>query len=87
MFTRELTELRQRQLALRLRSIELRAEMHAEAQALLKPMGWFGAAGGLAGAAVMAAGFRRPGLVSKLLGFASLGLRLARLLGAFRAKT
>ncbi|MCV2360472.1 hypothetical protein LNV08_15970 [Paucibacter sp. TC2R-5] len=86
MFTRELVELRQRQLALRLRNIELRAEMRAEAQALLKPVGWFGAAGGLAGAAVMAAGLRRPGFFSKVLGFTSLGLRLARLLTALRAK-
>ncbi|MCV2356972.1 hypothetical protein LNV09_22750 [Paucibacter sp. B2R-40] len=86
MFTRELVELKQRQLALRLRNIELRSEMRAEAQAMLKPVSWFGAAGGLAGAVVMATGLRRAGFVSKVLGFASLGLRLARLLTALRAK-
>jgi hypothetical protein len=86
MFSRELNELKQRQLALRLRNIELRADIHAEARALAKPMGWFGAAGGVAGAVMMAAGLRRPGLVSKLLGFTTLGLRLARLLSAWRAK-
>lgn len=86
MFTRELTELRQRQLALRLRNIELRSEMRAEAQTVLRPMTWLSAAGGLAGAAVLAAGLGRAGFVSKALGFASLGLKLARLLMAFRAK-
>ncbi|MCV2369849.1 hypothetical protein [Roseateles oligotrophus] len=86
MFTRELVELQQRQLALRLRNIELRAEMHSEAQALLKPMGWVGAAGGLAGALLMVTGLRRPGFVGRVLSFAALGLRLARLMSSLRAK-
>lgn len=86
MFTRELLELKQRQLALRLRNIELRAAIRADAQNVARPATWLGAAGGLAGAALLAGGLRRPGLVGKLLGFAQLGLRLARLFGAWRAK-
>lgn len=86
MFTRELNQLKQRQLALRLRNIELRSTLHAEARSLSRPMGLFGAAGGVAGAVMLLAGLRRPGLISKLLGVTTLGLRLARLLSAWRAK-
>lgn len=86
MFSRELLELKQRQLALRLRNIELRAEIRADLKSLSRPAAWFGVAGGVAGATILAADLRRPGFVSKLLGFAQLGLRLARLLSAFRAK-
>ena len=86
MFTRELNQLKQRQLALRLRNIELRSALRAEAAQLARPMGWFGAAGGLAGAALLLAGLRRPGMVGKLLVFTQLGLRLGRLLLAIRAK-
>ena len=86
MFTRELYELRQRQLALRLRNIELRAAIRSDAQSLSRPATWLGAAGGMAGAVVLASGLRRPGLVSKLLSLTALGLRLARLFGALRAK-
>lgn len=86
MFTHELNQLKQRQLALRLRNIELRSNLHVEARALVKPMGWLSAAGGVAGAVMLVAGLRRPGLVSKLLGFTALGLRLTRMLAAWRAK-
>ncbi|MBT9494561.1 MAG: hypothetical protein IV107_19920 [Paucibacter sp.] len=86
MFTRELNELKQRQLALRLRNIELRAALRGDASNLARPMGWFGAAGGMAGAALLLAGARRPGMVGKFLVFTQLGLRLGRLLVAIRAK-
>ncbi|WP_310386845.1 hypothetical protein [Roseateles sp.] len=86
MFSRELNQLKQRQLALRLRNIELRSALRTEAAQLARPMGWVGAAGGLAGALILAAGLKRPGFLGRLLVFTQLGLRLGRLLSALRAK-
>ncbi|MET0518651.1 MAG: hypothetical protein ABW005_07430 [Burkholderiaceae bacterium] len=83
MFGRRLTELRQRQLALRLRNIELRAELHAEAQHLAKPLAWLGVAGAAAGTGVLLAMLRKPGRWLRLLGAAKMGLRLSRLWKSF----
>lgn len=85
MFSQRQTELRQRQLALRLRNIELRAELRAGALELVKPIGWLGLAGSAASAAVVVAGLRKPGRLLKLLGLAKLGLRLARLFRSLSA--
>ncbi|MEJ6007587.1 hypothetical protein WG899_18725 [Paucibacter sp. AS339] len=79
MFSRELTELKQRQLALKLRNIELRAELRSELGALARPAGWMGLAGGAAGLVLLLAGLRRPGRLSKMLGWTQLVLRLIRL--------
>ena len=76
MFARRQAELKQRQLALRLRNLELRGQMQADAQQLLRPLGWLSLAGG----ALLFAGLRRPGRVAQALGLVKLGLRLARLL-------
>ncbi|MEL4179368.1 hypothetical protein [Roseateles sp. PN1] len=79
MFQQELNDLKLRHLALRLRSIELRAEMRKEAQTLTQPLGWWGLAGGAAGAAMLLKGrARRPGL-ARILSFVQLALRVANL--------
>lgn len=77
MFARQLNELKQRQLALRLRNIELRAELQTEARRLLRPAHWFGLAGGAAG--LLLSGLRLPRRLAQIVGWAKLGLRLARL--------
>lgn len=85
MFKQELAELKQRELALRLRNIELRGEIRREAQVFRQPLGWWGLAGGAAGAGLLLRGLKKgPGAASgrlaRWLGFAQLGLRLAGLL-------
>jgi hypothetical protein len=82
MFSRELAELKQRQLALKLRNIELRSEMQAELSSLARPAGWLGLAGGVAGLLVLLTSVRRPDRadrVSRLLGLTQLALRVMRL--------
>ena len=89
MFNRELNELKQRQLALRLRNIELRSELRADVQRLQQPANWLGAAGAAVGAAGLGVLFtgRRPknrwGMALNLL---KLGLRIARLAQQFRGR-
>ena len=89
MFNRELNELKQRQLALRLRNIELRSELRADLQRLQQPANWLGAAGAAMGAAGLGVLFtgRRPqnrwGLSLNLL---KLALRIARMAQLFRAR-
>lgn len=86
MFKQELAELKQRELALRLRNLELRGEIRREAQIFRQPLGWWGMAGGAAGASLLLRGLKRQGAgaassrLSRWLGFAQLGLRLATLL-------
>ena len=85
MFKQELAELKQRELALRLRNIELRGAIRREGQVFRQPLGWWGLAGGAAGASLLLRGLknRSGGESSRLarwLGFAQLGLRLATLL-------
>jgi hypothetical protein len=82
MFARRRAELQQRQLELRLRNIELRAELHAGAQSLARPMAWLGIAGIVA---ALAAGAYKPGRVLRAVGLLKMGLRLARLLKSFSA--
>ncbi|MDN3922581.1 hypothetical protein [Roseateles violae] len=82
---RRQAELQQRQLALRLRNLELRAGLRSDLRRLARPLGWFGAAGAGAGIAVLLAGARRPGSLLRALGIARLGLRIARLLRSLRA--
>ncbi|RQO55566.1 hypothetical protein DBR47_20130 [Paucibacter sp. KBW04] len=86
MFKQELAELKQRELALRLRNIELRGEIRREAQVFRQPLGWWGLAGGAAGASFLLRGLKQKGAgaessrLARWLGFAQLGLRLANLL-------
>ncbi|MCV2352440.1 hypothetical protein [Paucibacter sp. Y2R2-4] len=79
MFSRELAELKQRQLALKLRNIELRSEMQAELSSLARPAGWLGLAGGIAGLVLLLTSMRRPDRASRLLGLTQLALRVMRL--------
>ena len=81
MFTHQLDRLKARQLALRLRNLELRVELHEQAQHLLKP--GFGGLGiwlkGAAGITLLLTAWRGPGRLTRLLGLARLALRLLRL--------
>ena len=81
MFTHQLDRLKARQLALRLRNLELRAELHEQAQHLLKP--GFGGLGiwlkGAAGITLLLTAWRGPGRLTRQLGLAKLALRLLRL--------
>ena len=82
MFSRELAELKQRQLALKLRNIELRSALQAELSSLARPAGRLGLAGGAAGLLLMMSRFRRQDgaqRLSKLLGLTQLVLRVMRL--------
>ncbi|MFY7865850.1 hypothetical protein [Roseateles sp.] len=74
-----MTELKQRQLALKLRNTELRGELRADFGALSRPTGWLGLAGGAAGLVLLLTSLRRPERVSRLLGWTQLALRLIRL--------
>lgn len=86
MFKRRLTELQQRQLAMRLRNIEIRTELRAELQHLQRPLGWLGLAGSAASVALLLGALRKPGRLLRALGLARLGLRVLRLLkSAFSA--
>ena len=78
MFGQRLNELRQRQLEIRLRNAELRAELRTETDQLLRPFAWLQGWAGIVGAAGMLAGMRRSkGL--RMFAWAKLGLRLVRL--------
>ena len=79
MFKHRLNELQQRQLAMRLRNIELRAELRADAQRLQRPLGWLGLAGGATSVILLLSSLRKPGRLLRVLGFARLGMRIARL--------
>jgi hypothetical protein len=85
MFDRRMTELRQRQLALRLRNIELRGELRAEARRLAKPLGWLGVASAAAGTGVLLAMLRKPGRWLRLVGAARFGLRISSFLKSLRS--
>lgn len=86
MFKDRLQELQQRQLAMRLRNIEIRGELRAELQNLQRPLGWLGLAGSVASVALLLGSLRRPGRLLRAVGLARLGLRVMRLLkSAFSA--
>ena len=85
MFARRMAELQQRQLALRLRNLEVRAELRAEARQVARPLGWLSAAGGVAATTLLVASLRRPGRLLRVMGLAKLGLRLVRLFKSFSA--
>lgn len=89
MFDRELNQLKQRQLALRLRNIELRAELRVDVQRLRQPASWIGAAGAAIGAAGVGAFLNRqsqPGRWGSALNLLKLALRIARLAQQFRGR-
>ena len=89
MFDRELNQLKQRQLALRLRNIELRSELRADLQGLRQPASWLGAAGAVIGAAGVGAFLNRQSQPSRLgsaLNLLKLALRITRLAQQFRAR-
>jgi hypothetical protein len=89
MFDRELNQLKQRQLALRLRNIELRTELRVDVQRLRQPASWLGAAGAAVGAAGMEAFLNRqsqPGRWGSALNLLKLALRIARLAQQFRGR-
>jgi hypothetical protein len=78
MFERRLNELKQRQLEIRLRNMELRAALRSESRTLTRPVGWLSLAASALGVAGLVAGLRkRRGL--RLLAWSRLGLRLARI--------
>ncbi len=78
MFGQRLHELRQRQLEIRLRNAELRAELGAATNELTRPFAWLQGWGGLVGAAGMLAGLRRSkGL--RMFAWGKLALRMVRL--------
>ena len=81
MFARRQAELKQRQLALRLRNIELRAALRAEVQGMARPAAWLGVGGA---AALAALALRRPGRLLQVVGLMKAGLRLARLFRSTR---
>jgi len=70
--------LRQRQLELRLRSAELRAELDADLADLRRPLRWAGVLASLAGTLAMGLSLRRPGLAGRGLVFTELALRVLR---------
>ncbi len=78
MFARRLNELKQRQLEIRLRDMELRAELRAEAGRMARPIKGLAWLGGALGAATLVAGLRRT-RGRGLLTWVRLGLRLVRL--------
>ena len=89
MFDRELNQLKQRQLALRLRNIELRTELRVDVQRLRQPASWLGAAGAAVGAAGVGAFLNRqsqPRRLGTALNLLKLALRIARLAQQFRAR-
>ena len=78
MFGQRLNELRQRQLEIRLRNAELRAELATATNELTRPFAWLQGWGGLVGAAGMLAGMRRSkGL--RMFAWGKLALRMLRL--------
>ncbi|MDC8785370.1 hypothetical protein [Roseateles koreensis] len=80
MFKQELQNLRQQQLALRLRNIELREQIRTELAGLSQPLGWWGLAGGAVGAALLMRNMRSQGLGSpRWLAFVQLALRVVNL--------
>ena len=78
MFKQRLNELRQRQLEIRLRDMELRAELRAETGRLIRPITGMAWLGGALGAVGLVAGLRM-GRGRGVLSWVRLGLRLLRL--------
>lgn len=76
MFKQRLDELKQRQLEIRLRDMELRAELRAETGRLVRPIHGLAWLGGALGALGLVAGLRRR---RGVLTWVRLGLRLLRL--------
>ncbi|MBV8379434.1 MAG: hypothetical protein JO369_01540 [Paucibacter sp.] len=70
--------LKQRQLELRLRSMELRVELEKDFGALRRPWRWASVLASLAGTAALGWSLRRPGLASRGLVVTQLVLRLLR---------
>jgi len=82
MWRRHEASLRQRQLELRLRSTELRAELGDDLRTLNRPWRWVGVATSLLGTLALGLSLRRPGMVGRGLLGTQLVLRLLR--GALR---
>ncbi len=78
MFRQRLSELKQRQLEIRLRDMELRAELRAQTSRLTRPISGLAWLGGALGAMGLVAGLRRK-RGRGLLTWVRLGLRLLRL--------
>jgi hypothetical protein len=85
-FQQQQNELKQKQLALRLRNLELRAEFHANTQELTRPLAVAGlGVSGAAAALLLFVAWRRPGRLTQGLGLAKLALRLVRVVRLFLA--
>ena len=81
MFTRRLTELKARELELRLRSMEVRDELHAYRTSWAQPMRWArvaSVAGGGLGLAGVLLRLRHDSRSRRLLGWLTLGLQALR---------
>ena len=86
MFARRLTELKARELELRLRSMELREEMRGYKARVSEPLRWAGLAklaGGGLGLAGLLMGLRHGSTSRRILVWLSLGLKALRLWRSF----